>query len=155
MFKLVLTLLAFLLVNITNSFACSMSVDQIYTKNQLMGLGASYHELSVASVTGLAVADYTEILEGGNGWSGDCPDTLTFSGRVSMTNPSSALKKCQYSVIVSVKLYIGNEAPDGPVEEINFSGPQTSCSVQYLRIPVIRKLPLRIQKPRVLRGFPT
>jgi hypothetical protein len=154
MFKLFVTLLAFFLVNLANSFACSMEVDQIYTKNQLMGLGASYHEVSVASVSGLSIADYTQILEGGNGWSGDCPDYLTFSGRVSFSSSASVLKKCQNSVVVSVKLYIGNAIPDGPVEDINFSDAQTSCTSQIQRIPIIRKLPLRIQKPIIVKGFP-
>lgn len=125
-----------------NSFACSMETDQNYTKNLLMAHGVSGAGLSLSKVTSLKVEDYGESYSGGTG-RGSCPDYVTFSGKVSMNHTSSALKDCKYSSVVTIKAYIGNDLPTGPMEDISISEQEATCTTFKL-----------LKKPVIVRPFP-
>jgi hypothetical protein len=142
------------LMGAINSFACSVVVDDNYTKNQLMAHGASFNDLSLASVSGLAVSGYSKgfLNDPGNG---SCPEYLQVSGRVSFNHNPSIASSCSYAVTVTVKTYMGEDLPDGPFEQVTFSDAEAACSTSQVRIKVPRKLPVRINKPIIVKPHPS
>ncbi|HXH74564.1 MAG TPA: hypothetical protein VNJ08_06340 [Bacteriovoracaceae bacterium] len=81
----------FMMMGIHESFACSMSVNENYTKNSAVSHVASFHDLSLLSASGITLTNYALSYEGGAGI-GSCPDYMIVSARVSM-----ASKNCTYS----------------------------------------------------------
>ena len=142
-----------LLVGAAKGFACSMSVNHNYTKNLLVAHAAGYHDLSLAAVSGIAITDYDHSFEGGAG-GGSCPDYLITTARVSMNHSPSALSHCTYNVTVTHTVYIGNDLPDGPMEDVAFSSATAACSTSIIGRKIPRKLPYRIKKPILARPFP-
>lgn len=147
------SLFVLVLMGAINSFACSIQVDDNYTKNQLMAHGVSFHDLSLGGVSGLVVTNFGRELLNDPG-DGSCPDYLQVSGRVSFNHNPSISSSCSYAVTVTVKSYMGEDLPDGPIEEVTFSDAEAACSTSFSRIKVPRKLPIRIKKPIIVRPHP-
>ncbi len=136
-----------MLVAAAKGMACSMEVDQNYTKNLLVAHALSYNEHFVGSVSGITTTDYDLSFSGGSG-GGSCPDYLITSARVSYSHSPSLIKHCTYSVTVTQTTYMGNGIPHGPLDDVSFSAPAAACSTSISAIRVPRRVPLRF-KPRV------
>ncbi len=151
--KLVISFFCFITLGFSNSFACSMSIDDNYLKNQLMAHGVSFNELALPSVTGLAINSYTRSFEGDDG-GGKCPDYIITSGRISMNHAPSLSKNCSYAVTVTVRGYMGSDIPEGPIEDVSFSSPEAACSTSLSSPRVFLRLPVKPKKPILVRRFP-
>lgn len=152
--KLVHSLLFFIVfAGAVESYACSIQVDDNYTKNELMAHAVSFNDLSLSNVSGLAVSAYGRTFEEGEGNPGSCPDYMNVSGRVSMNHSPSAIQHCTYSVTVTVRSYMGEEFPDGPIEEVTFSAPEAACSTSLSGLKVPKKIKLKLRKKIIIRRF--
>ncbi len=129
-----------------NSLACSIQVDNNYTKNILMAHAVSFNDLSLSSVSGLTIASFARSLSEDPG-DGSCSEYMTESGRVSFNNSPAAGQNCSFSVTVRVRSYMGEEIPDGPIEEVSFESPEAACSTTISRIRIPHKVPAPIKKP--------
>ena len=69
-----------------------------------------------------------------------------------MNHNSSATKNCSYSV--TVRNYMGEGFPEGPIEEVIFENAEAACSVSISGIKISRKLPTKPKKPIIVRHFP-
>lgn len=143
----------FCMFSAAQGFACSMQVDENYTKNFLITHAVSFNDLPLSSVSGIALADYDLSFSSGESL-GSCPEYMFTSGRVSFNHSPSAIQNCSYAVTVVQKTYSGTDLPDGPFEEITFSNPVASCSISISGVRVPRNLPARIKKPIIIRKFP-
>lgn len=147
------SLFVLVLMGAINSFACSIQVDDNYTKNQLMAHGVSFHDLSLTQVSGLAVSAFDRDFLNDPG-DGGCPEYLQVSARVSFNHNPSIVSSCSYAVTVTVKTYMGEDLPDGPIEQVTFSDAEAACSTSSMRIKVPRKIPIRIKKPIIVKPHP-
>jgi hypothetical protein len=139
-----------LMIAAAKSFACSMEVDENYTKNLLVAHAASFHSLFLPSTSGVTVTDYSLSFEGGAG-GGSCPDYMVTSARVHLEHVKSATSICSYDVTVVHTVYIGNDIPSGPVENVEFLDATAACSTSsggFRRIP--RRIPIPFKVPRLI-----
>jgi hypothetical protein len=136
-----------------NALACSIEVDNNYTKNQLIAHGVSFNDLSLSSVSGLSIASFQRSFTADPG-NGGCPEYMNVSGRVSMNYSPAAGQHCTYSVSVTVRSFMGEELPDGPIEEVIFERPEAACSTSISAIKIPRKLPVRARRPFIVRYNP-
>ncbi len=151
-----IALFVVLMIAAAKGFACSMEVDENYTKNLLVAHAASYNGLFLPSTSGVTVNDYTLNYEGGAG-GGSCPDYMITSARVKLEHNKSTTSQCSYEVTVVHTVYIGSDTPDGPVENVEFLDATAACSTSSSgafrriprRIPVPLKVPRLIVKPRL------
>ena len=116
-----------LVLHTVTGFACSMEVDQNYLKNFLVAHAASFHEISLTSVTGIAVLDFDLNYEGGSG-GGDCPDYMISTARVTFKHSPTVVKNCSYSIVVTEKTYIGNELPTSGIQDVTYTNKVVTCS---------------------------
>lgn len=138
-----------LMIAAAKSFACSMEVEENYTKNLLVAHAASFHSLFLPSTSGVTVNDYSLSYEGGAG-GGSCPDYLITSARVHLEQVKSATTQCSYEVTIVHTVYIGNDTPDGPVENVEYLDATAACSTSsgsFRRIP--RRIPVPLKAPRI------
>lgn len=142
-----------ILLGAFNSLACSIEVDNNYTKNQLIAHGVSFNDLSLSNVSALSASGFQRTFTNDPG-NGGCPEYMNVSARVSMNHSSSATKNCSYSVTVTVRNYMGEGFPDGPIEEVIFENAEAACSVTISGIKIPRKLPTKPKKPIIVRHFP-
>jgi|GEM_PF-5897227 len=150
-----IALFVVLMIAAAKSFACSMEVNETYTKNLLVAHAASYNDLLLASTSGVTVEDYDLAFDGGAG-GGSCPDYMITSARVKLEHQKSASTQCSYEVTVVHTVYIGSGTPAGAVENVEFLDPAAACSTSIgslrripRRIPVPLKVPRLILKPRL------
>ncbi|MBA2405354.1 MAG: hypothetical protein H0V66_11330 [Bdellovibrionales bacterium] len=143
-----------MLVGSINSFACSIQVDDNYTRNQMMAHGVSFHDLSLSNVSALAVSAYGRSFIDGRGPAGSCPDYMVVTGRVSLNHSPSAVQHCTYSITVTVKSYMGEDLPDGPIEEVTFSDAEAACSYSITGLKVPKKIRIKPKKQIIVRRYP-
>ncbi len=137
-----------LVMGAVNSFACSIQVMDTYTKNLLMAHAANFNDLSLANVSNISVANFARSFSTGEAL-GSCPDYLFEEGRVSFSHSPSANRHCSYSVTVKMKNYMGEEMPEGPIQEIDFENPVAACSITLsgLKLPI----KVRLKKPIIIK----
>lgn len=142
-----------ILLGAANALACSIEVDNNYTKNQLIAHGVSFNDLSLSSVSGLSINSFQRSFTSDPG-NGGCPEYMNVSGRVSMNYLPAAGQNCTYSVNVTVRSYMGEGLPDGAIEEVIFERPEAACSTSISTIRIPRKLPVRAKRPFMIRHYP-
>lgn len=146
-------LFLFVMFGAVEGFACSMQVDENYTKNFLMAHAASFNELSLSNVSGVTVTDYDLSFSTGEAL-GACPDYMMASGRVSYNHSPTPTQHCSYAVTVTQTNYIGNALPSGPIEDVTFTNAVASCSTSTSGLRFPRKIPARIKKPIIVKPIP-
>ena len=146
--KLFLAFVMVLIVGLTESFACSFMVDHNAQKNELISHAVSRADLSLAVVSGIAIADYSQTFED-EGPLGSCPNYQVLSARVSFNHVKSIVESCSYAMTVTVRNYMGEEFPEGPIQEITISESEAACSISQLRVP--RKI--KFKRKQIIR-FP-
>ncbi len=133
-----------LIVGLTETFACSIQVDDNAQKNEIISHAVSRSDLSLAVVSGISIINYTQTFED-EGPLGSCPNYQVLSARVSFTHVKSAVESCSYSMVVTVRNYMGETLPEeGGLQEITFSESEVACSLTNLRLP--RRLILKKKK---------
>ena len=146
--KLLVAFVMILIAGLTKSFACSLQVDDNADKNMLAAHAVSSTDLSLTAVKALAIASFTRSFED-DGPTGSCPDYMTVRARISYTHVKSIVESCSYAVTVSVRSYMGEEWPEGPIQEVIFDDGEIACSTSQIRVP--RKVPFK--KKRIVK-FP-
>ena len=64
-----------ILLGAANALACSIEVDNNYTKNQLIAHGVSFNDLSLSSVSGLSINSFQRSFTNDPGHGG-CPEYM-------------------------------------------------------------------------------
>lgn len=147
--KFFLAFAMMLIVGLTEAFACSIQVDENAQKNELIAHAVSRADLSLAAVSGIALSNYDQNFED-EGPLGSCPNYQVLSARVSFNHIKSAVESCSYSMVVTVRNWMGETLPlEGGLQEITFSESVAACSISLQRLP--RKIVLR--KKKIIR-FP-
>ncbi len=146
--KLLAVMLVMLLVGINQGLACSYMLDENAEKNILISHAVSNSELSLTQVSNISLEGYTRGLEGEGGL-GSCQEYLVQRARVSFTHKKSVVESCSYAVTVTLKYYMGEGFPDGPIMEVLFSDGEAACSISQVRLP--KKI---ILKKRRIIPFP-
>lgn len=146
--KLLLAFVMVLIVGLTESFACSIQVDHNAQKNELISHAVSHADLSLAAVSGIAITNYDQNFED-EGPLGSCPNYQVLTARVSFNHIKSVVESCSYAMTVTVRNYMGEEFPEGPIQEITISESEAACSISQLRVP--RKIKL---KKKIIVRFP-
>jgi len=141
-----IALFVVLMIAAAKGFACSMEVDHNYTKNLLVAHAASYNGLFLPDVSGVTVNDYDIEYAGGAG-GGSCPDYMTTSARIKLEHNKSATSQCSYEVTVVHTVYIGNDVPAGPVENVEYLDATAACSTSASSFRRIRKIPATVKIP--------
>ncbi len=142
--KFFLAFVMVLIVTLSESFACSIQVDENAQKNELISHAVSRTDLSLAAVSGISITNYNQTFED-EGPLGSCPNYQVLSARVSFTHVKSALESCSYSMVVTVRNWMGETLPEeGGLQEITFSENEVACSLTNLRLP--RKFILKKKK---------
>lgn len=124
--------------------ACSMEVDQNYTKNLLAAHGVSYNDHFLGNVKNLTVTNYQLSFEGGSG-GGSCPDYIITSATIAYEHSPNLKTQCSYELVVTSRVYMGDGIPDGAIEDISFSSATAACSTSSSRLRIPRKIPLRLK----------
>ncbi len=150
--KVVIFLFMCLLIGITEGRACQIQIDDNYQKNILMAHGVSFHDVSLSSASGTALTGYDVSFSTGESL-GSCPDYINVSGRVAFNHVKSAVESCTYAVNVTVKTYMGEEMPDGPIEEVIFEEGEATCSISFSRVRLPKKIK-QYRKPMIKKPFP-
>lgn len=149
-------LAAFIAVTgLADANACSVSVDDNYQKNLLVAHAASYYDLALTGVSSTAIADYARSFEGGGGGA-SCPDYLVTEARVTFEHKPRVNQECSNTITVRIRSHMGDELPDGPMEEVEFISPELACSTSsgpYIRLR--RRIPVRIPRPVIIRPRPS
>lgn len=147
--KLFFAFVLALIVGLTDSFACSIQVDENAQKNELIAHAVSRADLSLAAVSGISISGYDQNFED-EGPMGSCPNYQVLSARVSFTHKKNILESCSYAMTVTVRNYMGETLPEeGGLQEITFSDSEAACSTS--RLQVSRKIILK--KKKIIR-FP-
>lgn len=143
--KLMVAFVMILIAGLTNSFACSLQFDDNAQKNMLIAHAVSNADVSLTAASGISITSYGKSFEAGPTAS-SCPDYVTVSGRVSFTHVKSAVESCSYAMTVSVRTYMGEDFPDGPIETVDFTAEEAACSIKGIRLPkkvILRSKPIR------------
>lgn len=129
--KLALIALLVLIVVVNKAFACSVSINDKAQKNLLIAHGASHLDIALTTVSDSGLVSYVRSFEGADEF--ECPQYLITSAKVSFKYRPSKFESCDASVIVTRRLYMGDEFPAGPMEQLSYSSPLAACSTSLPR----------------------
>ncbi|MGE3611796.1 MAG: hypothetical protein AB7I27_19560 [Bacteriovoracaceae bacterium] len=115
-----------------SALACSVSVNDNFQKNLLIALGASHLDIPLTKVSATTLSGYVKSFEGADPVS-ECPQHLVTAASIHFKYSPSLYQTCEANVTVNRNYFIG-EIPDGPIEQVNFSGMSASCSTTIPRI---------------------
>lgn len=147
--KLFFAFVLIFIVSLTDSFACSIQVDENAQKNELIAHAVSRADLSIVSVSGISISGYDQTFED-EGPLGSCPNYQILTARVSFTHKKSILESCSYAMTVTVRNYMGESFPaEGGLQEITFTDSEAACSTSRVHLP--REIVLK--KKKIIR-FP-
>ena len=142
--KFLLAFVMVLIVGLTETFACSIQVDENAQKNEIIAHAVSRADVSLAAVSGIAISNYNQTFED-EGPLGSCPNYQVLSARVSFTHVKSVIESCSYAMTVTVRNYMGETLPEeGGLQEITFSESEVACSTSIMRFP--KKIILKKKK---------
>jgi hypothetical protein len=115
---------------VNNGSACSISVNQLQSKNILISAAANEFNISLTKATKIIVANFGHELVGTVPGS-SCEQYLDIKGRVTIAYSPNKFEKCELSVDVTQRQDL--HAESYPFEEFLFALPSSSCS----RIPIV------------------
>ena len=119
------------------SWACSIQINDTFSKNLLVTAAANEFDIGLASSTSISVADYSHQLGGTPPAGSSCEEYLETRARVTIAYRKNFLETCELSVEVIHREFLNAE--EFPFEEYRYNFPASSCT----RRPLIIKPPVR------------
>lgn len=128
----------FLLLSISfaeGAHACSMSINQLYQKNLLVGYAASEMNVDLSKASSISISGYSQALSG-EPTAGECPTVLQNQAQIILKYKPTLFNQCTVSLLVKKIEQIGGEMLNGPMIEIQTEAVAKSCSLIVVKPPM-------------------